>query len=107
MKSRIKMSDDEYFKWCHGLTPEAYERECRKLYRVVEYGVNEIDEHGDIIDTIFYDTLKEAKEQFDRTKLEGNIAQVEIEKIISRYHGIDRMLEDRDHEETGIVKRRQ
>jgi len=106
MKSRIKMSDADYFKWCHALPPAAYERECNKRYRVVEYGVQEIDEHGDVIDTSYYDTLKEAKEQFERTTFDDGIARIEIEKMVSYYRGVDRQLDDREFEETGISKER-
>lgn len=97
MKNAMKMTDREYNDACRKMTGAEYDHECNRTYRVTDYQVSEIDEHGDIIDTSLWDTLAEAEVAFDRTELTDEIVAVEIEKRLNIYRGVDRNLEDQKH----------
>jgi hypothetical protein len=95
-KNIATMTDAERYKWWSSLSDAECDRLADRTFRLVDYAVNQIDEHGDIVDVEIWDTIAEARRSFKAAELEGEIDRIEIEKRTSRHHVADARLVDRD-----------
>ena len=99
--SPLKAGMTKYNEWLGTLSRSQYARECRKAYQATEYGVEYVDQNGDVIETDFRDTLREAEAVYpeaSRGDHDGEAGSVTLCKTRSWYSGVDVSLEDTETE---------
>ena len=121
----VKSNGDELYQaYVNELTEKAYDRECERLYKLVDYVIRLINYYGDGIDVFIYDE-KETEElnrmdalndfyntnmwdingknlstEMDNTKIDDNeVRRIELSRRIKTYQGVDLIVKDIDDEE--------